>query len=223
MWKKLENHINMDNETIEKLREYKQLVAEGILTQEEFENEKRQLLSNKVTLPSNDQPNSAVTEMPQQQSRPLRTIHVPLLQRKIVMDQSTPDGVVKKCENLITTGKIYLFIGIALDLIFVYYLFSKGFWAILGAMFWAATPGTFLIILGASALHDYTGLRDKFVGLTQREFEYVQEVIRTKRANEKEAIITFAEEFEKSYQQQTGRNVWYDTGEYVDRKLFGND
>ncbi len=213
----------MDNETIEKLREYKQLVAEGILTQEEFENEKKQLLSNKAMLTNDDQPNSAVTEMPQQQSRPLRTIHVSLLQRKIVMEQSTPDGVVKTCENLITTGKIYLFMGIALELIFVYYLFSKGFWAILGAMFWAATPGTLLLITGGTALQRYTELRDKFVGLSQREFEYVQEVIRTKRANEKEAIITFAEEFEKSYQEQTGRNIWYDTGEYIGSKLFGND
>ena len=36
----------MDNETIEKLREYKQLVDEGILTQEEFEKEKKNLLNS---------------------------------------------------------------------------------------------------------------------------------------------------------------------------------
>ena len=36
--------FNMDNETIEKLREYKQLVDEGILTQEEFEKKKQELL-----------------------------------------------------------------------------------------------------------------------------------------------------------------------------------
>ena len=211
----------MNNETIEKLREYKRLVDEGILTQEEFEKEKKQLLSNKPTISNDYQNDSAITKTQKQQSRPPRTVHVPLLYRKIVMDQSTPDGVVKSCDGYINRAKISLYIGIALAVIFLYYLFTAGFWATLGAVFWAACPGIFLIIIGSSNLKNYTELRDKFVGLSQRDFEYVQEVIRTKRANEKEAIITFANEFEKSYQQQTGRNVWYDTGEYIGGKLFG--
>ena len=76
------------------------------------------------------------------------------------------------------------------------------------------------MLIGSGNKRKYTNLRDKFIDLTQEEFEYAQEVIRTKRANEAEAIITFTNEFEKSYYQQTGRNVWYDTGEVLGEKLF---
>ena len=53
----------MDNETIEKLREYKQLVAEGILTQEEFEQEKRRLMSNTPAIVNDNRKENAVTGM----------------------------------------------------------------------------------------------------------------------------------------------------------------
>lgn len=220
----------MDKETIEKLREYKQLVAEGILTQEEFEREKELLMSN---LPSNqpanynEEQNHVVgyNDKPdqttgQQNRRPPRTIHVPLLHRSAVMNESTPEGVVKKYEGYILRSKISIGIGAILAIVFIYYCCTAGFWAKFGAFFWAFCPASYFIYLGAYSLKRCSDVRDKFVNLTQKEFEYVQDVIRAKRADEKEAIITFADEFEKSYYQQTGRNVWYDTGAIIGEKLF---
>ena len=220
----------MDKEIIEKLREYKQLVAEGIFTQEEFEREKELLISNQ---PSNqpahyyeehnhgvgytDKPNQTTA---QQNRNPPRTIHVPLFHRSAVMNESTPEGVVKKYEGYILRSKIAIGIGAILAIVFIYYCFTAGFWAKFGAFFWAFCPASYFIYLGAYSLKRCSDVRDKFVNLTQEEFEYVQDVIRAKRADEKEAVITFANEFEKSYFQQTGRNVWYDTGELIGEKLF---
>ena len=83
-------------------------------------------------------------------------------------------------------------------LIYLYYFYTAGFWAILCASFGALCPGIILLLIGSGNKRKYTNLRDKFIDLTQEEFEYAQEVIRTKRANEAEAIITFTNEFEKS-------------------------
>ena len=214
----------MDNETIEKLREYKQLVDEGILTQEEFEKEKKNLLSNQLVKVDKDYVGTVVEKKKQpnrqQQNRPPRTVHVPLMYRRLVMNESTPEGVVKKCDDYIQRGKVFLYIGVALIVIYLYYFYTAGFWAILCASFGALCPGIILLLIGSGNKRKYTNLRDKFIDLTQEEFEYAQEVIRTKRANEAEAIITFTNEFEKSYYQQTGRNVWYDTGEVLGKKLF---
>lgn len=219
----------MDDYIIKKLKEYKQLVADGILTQEEFEREKELLLSNQSNPPViyNEGQDNEVSNVDksyqrigQQNSRPPRTIHVPLLHRSIVMNESTPKGVVNKCESYILRSKISIGVGVVFAIIFIYYCCTAGFWAKFGAFFWAFGPAMYFIGIGVYTLNRYSETRDKFVNLTQEEFEYVQDVIKAKRADEKEAIVTFADEFEKSYYQQTGRNVWYDSGEFIGEKLL---
>lgn len=220
----------MDKETIEKLREYKQLVDEGILTQEEFEREKELLVSNQPSnqlAVYNEDRGNAVGYMDkpyqtteQQKSRPSRTIHVPLLLRSIVMNASTPEDVVKKCDSNMLGGKIAIGIGAVLAVIFIYYCYTAGFWAKFGAFFWAFCPASYLIGIGLYNINRYSDLRGKFYNLTQEEFEYAQDVIRAKREGEKEAIITFAEGFAEGYYQQTGRNAWADAGGYIGDKLL---
>lgn len=220
----------MEKETINKLKELKQLVEDGILTQEEFENEKKQLLSAEhAMVVKADVQEVQVEVVPpkeqyrQQQNRtqqkPPRTVHIPLLQRRTVMNQTTPEGVIKKCNEYITYGKIGYGIATVLLLTFVYHCIADSFWSAFGAFFWAFMPSSLLFLRCNFHVPRYKELRDKFVGMSQAEFEYVQEVIRTKRANEKEAIITFASDFAEgfdqyaqSYARQTGSNFYSDLG-----------
>ena len=61
--------------------------------------------------------------------------------------------------------------------------------------------------------------------MNQAEFNYVQEIIRQKRENEKEAIINIAGEVADVantaadvYQEQTGNNMWFDIGRHLGSK-----
>ncbi len=219
----------MKNETIEKLKEYKKLLDEGILTKEEFNNEKQRLLSNeKNVLSTIATPDLAKNNVDMYQTgviRKPRTIHIPWRYRSIVIEASSPQGVIAKCERSLNWMKILFGIGVVLAAIFIYYCFTGGFWSIFGAVFWALIPALYCIIMGA-LLSPYADLKGKFVGMSQAEFEYVQDVIQTQRNNFKEAVITFTDEFfngvnqaAEIYQQQTGGNLYYDVGAAIGNAL----
>lgn len=228
----------MEKETIEKLKELKQLLDEGILTQEEFDTEKQKLLASSPTvIPKAETLVLETEETPvsireydtqnrfESQIKPNRTIHIPLLHRSVVINATSPEAVIKKCNNYITRGKIGIALGILLMGVFVYYCFTAGSWAIFGAVFWALFPALICIITGSITVPSYTELRDKFVGMNQAEFNYVQEIIRQKRENEKEAIINIAGEVAHVantaadvYQEQTGNNMWFDIGRHLGSK-----
>ena len=207
----------MEKETIEKLRELKNLVDEGILTPEEFDTEKAQLLTGEtlaIAQMDNVEDNYPQTEYYQQPTRP-RTIHIPWRYRHTVMGQSSPEGVIKKCESGITTAYVFLGIGAFWGITFIYYFFTAGFWSILGAFFGAFCPAIWFIIMGATWLTHYKDLKNMFLGMTQAEFEYVQDVIQEQRDNMVESVITFA----NAYQQQTGSNLYYDAGATIGNML----
>lgn len=236
----------MDKEIIEKLKELKQLVDDGILTQEEFEKEKKQLLSpaspakeeatqveqvevEEVKTPKpykrnrfldNDQPIEKPKVTPQSTSsaprRSPRSIHIPLWDRSLVMNQSTPEEVIAKCDKKLLQGKLDFVIAGVLGGVFVYYCIEGGFIAILNAFVFALVPAVVLLITG-SLKNRYKDLKSKFVGMSQAEFEFVQDTIRQKRADAKEAVITFANDFAEGvdqyateYQRQTGSNFYSD-------------
>lgn len=212
----------MEKETIEKLKEYKKLLDDGILTKEEFENEKQKLLSNEAEMPSTIVPSDVlknrVNVRQNRESRKPRTIHIPWQYRTIVMNASTPIDVIATCDKKLVTRNVLLCLGAVLAITFIIFCFTGGFWSILGAIFGALCPAVYFFIFGAT-LSPYADLKEKFVGMSQVEFEYVQDVIQAQRNNIKEAIITFTDNFfdgvnqaAEIYQQQTGGNLYYDVG-----------
>lgn len=215
----------MEKETIDKLKELKQLVDEGVLTHEEFDREKKQLLSATPPVVEKHK-DTKQGQRRQYKQRPSRTIHIPLLHRSVVMNQTTPEGVIKKCNNYIIRGNVALGLAVVLGGIFIYYCCTGGFWSIFGAIFWALIPALIWGISAPITKSQYTELRDKFVGMSQVEFEYVQEIIRNKRKEEKDAVISFANDFmegvdqyAQSYQQQNGSNFYADLGAAIGSSL----
>ncbi len=104
----------MEKETIEKLKELKQLLDEGILTQEEFDTEKQKLLASSPTvIPKAETLVLETEETPvsireydtqnrfESQIKPNRTIHIPLLHRSVVINATSPQAVINKCNNYI--------------------------------------------------------------------------------------------------------------------------
>lgn len=113
----------MNTETIKQLKEYKQLLDGGVLSQEEFNAEKKKLLSAESSM-SNKHDVPAIIEQQevveyeteqiipsQSMSRPRNLPSVPLAQRMTVMQAQTPNELVEKYEKRHTLSVICTIIG----------------------------------------------------------------------------------------------------------------
>lgn len=214
----------MNAETIKQLKEYKQLLDEGVLSQEEFDAEKKKLLSAESSM-SNEHDVPAIIEQQevveyeteqiipsQSMSRPRNLPSVPLAQRMTVMQAQTPNELVEKYERRRKLSIIYAVIGGIFLILFFSEWSEGGFWNVLWAMIWALFPAILLGSIGLVGIDNNKKMAQKFKGMSQSDFEWLKEEIRERRAHEREVVGQIATEASRAYTQQTGGNMWFDIG-----------
>lgn len=214
----------MNTETIKQLKEYKQLLDGGVLSQEEFNAEKKKLLSAESSM-SNKHDVPAIIEQQevveyeteqiipsQSMSRPRNLPSIAITQRRDVMNARSPQEVVETCDKYLKRSTIGMIIGGVLVLIFLSICSSGGGWAIFFAIFWAVIPAIILFVSAFTGRETYSSLKKKIVGMNQSDFEWLKEDIRERRAHERGVVGKIATEASQAYTQQTGGNMWFDIG-----------
>jgi len=214
----------MDTDKINKLKECKELLDQGVLTQQEFEEEKKKILSseqhelnNRQSIILSEQPIECVAETIPSNDTTYKIAPVPLEGRRYVMKCSTPQEATNKFDRFYKRSILAIVLGGILIALFIY---QSGFWAVFFAVFWALAPGIALIITGLVSLGRWRDMRDRFAKMSQQEFNLVQLDIEQRRQNMVNATGEFVNSAQQSYSEATGgRNMWFDIGSAIGSRL----
>lgn len=222
----------MTQETINKLKECKELYDQGILNQEEFETEKAKILNARPT---------AEVETPQEvvhtpvakvsydyngrpSSRGVKK--VPWYERQAVMKANSAEEAASYYKRKYILSIFFTMVGAYLLFAFFRNCDVGGFWTIFLAVFWALIPGCTIFFSGIySAIHNKR-MKDQFEGMTDEELDLLKDYIEGRRAYEMGKIVQgFNAAGEavngaaKTYKQMTGRNAWMDLGSWLGKKM----
>lgn len=203
----------MDSQIVNQLKELKSLVAQGILTQEEFEAEKKKLLAqnSEATEVEVEVVSKNPIEVQTIEPQPIRVAAVPITARRVIMTSASPEEAAYKYKKYYNQCLAMSIIGGGLCCAFLWKYHVGGFWPIFGAVFWALIPGLYLGIFGLGNLSTWSTMQARCEKMSMEEFIATQQ----DTAERNRQIGVAVGQASKSYAQATGgRNMWVDLGSF---------
>lgn len=229
----------MTEQAISKLKELKQLLDDGILTQEEFDNAKKEILNAPTDVAAVEkepqriapmvQASAAEAQVPQPSYTEFSYVPkntVPWHQRQAVMKATSAKDLADYYHRQQSTATIGMVAGGVLIALFVKTCLAGGFWPIFGAVFWALTPGCGLIGMERPALALYKRMEEKFKGVTDEELYYLKQYIAGQRVHERQVVgqavkssVQAAKKAAKLYEEMTGESAAVGLGRFIGSRM----